>query len=262
MNYQTVLLTKEKSIACITLNRPDVHNAINDVLIKELSDILDKLAQDNSIRVVLLTGNGKSFCAGADIQWMQRTADFNEMDNIKDANTLAELMQRLYFLNKPTIALVNGAAIGGGVGLAACCDIAIAVDTAKFCLSEVKIGLIPSVISPFVIAAMGKRQAQRYFLTAETFDAIQAQQMQLIHHICTAENLAAEGLRFTNLLINNGPVAVAEAKKLIQDVTYQSIDNTLMTQTAKSIARLRTSAEGREGIQAFLNKRSPNWIKS
>lgn len=262
MNYQTLLLTKEKNIAQITLNRPDVHNAINDVLIQEFSDVLDKLAQDNSIRVVLLTGDGKSFCAGADIQWMQRTADYNETDNFNDANQLAELLQRLYFLNKPTIALVNGAAMGGGIGLAACCDIAIAAESAKFCLSEVKIGLIPSVISPFVIAAMGKRQAQRYFLTAETFDAKQAQQMQLIHHVCTLENLASEGLRFANLLLNNGPIAVLEAKKLIQNVAYQTIDSMLMAQTAETIAQLRSSAEGREGIQAFLNKRAPNWTQS
>lgn len=262
MTYQTIVLTKEKNIASITLNRPNVHNAIDDVLIKEFTHVLDELAHDNKIRVVLLTGNGKSFSAGADIQWMQRTAGYNEADNLSDANKLAELMQKLYSLNKPTIALINGAAIGGGVGLAACCDIAIAIESAKFCLSEVKIGLIPSVISPFVIAAIGKRQAQRYFLTAETFDAKQAQQMQLIHHICTSENLIDEGLHFANLLLNNGPLAVAAAKKLIQDMAYQTINSDLMAQTAKIIAQLRTSSEGREGIQAFLNKRDPNWAQS
>lgn len=260
MNYQTLKITKNSStIFTLILNRPTVHNAFDETLISEMTQALEQLSQEKNLRVLLITGEGKSFSAGADLNMMQRMANFTEAENLADAKKLANLMNLLYNFPIPTIALVNGATYGGGVGLVACCDIALANESAKFCLSEVKLGLIPAVISPYVIAAIGQRQAQRYFLTAEVFDAQQAKNIQLIHDICK-DNLDSVGLSIAQEISKNGPNAIKEAKKSILALSPFLQDKNLIEQTASKIAELRTSSEGQEGIQAFLAKRSPNWI--
>ncbi len=248
-----------EGIATLWLDRPDRHNAFDDGLIRELDDAIDILGKNRAVRVVILAGKGKSFSAGADLGWMRRMADASEADNEKGAADLAEMMHRLSSLAKPTVALVQGAALGGGVGLVAACDMAVAAADAVFALSEVRLGLIPSVISPYVIAAIGPRAAQRYFLTAERFDAVTAERLGLVHAVVPAEQLWAEGRRLAALLVQNAPTAMAEAKRLIADVAGRPIDAALRTETARRIARLRAGAEAREGVSAFLEKRKPRW---
>lgn len=254
-----LLTTSNNHIASITLNRPEIHNAFDDALIKELTETLEQIHQDDDIRIVLLQANGKSFSAGADVNWMQRMADYDEKQNYQDSLALAKLMQILYSLKQPTIAVVQGAAFGGGVGLVACCDIAIASDAASFCLSEVKIGLIPAVISPYVIAAIGERHARRYFLSAERFDAKQALAMGLVSEIVSSDDLTATATALAETILKNSPQAVSQAKQLIAQVANSSIDKQLIDYTAKEIAKIRVSPEGQEGLQAFLAKRKPNW---
>ncbi len=252
----------DDGVAQITLTRPEVHNAFNDTLINELNAVLNGLGTDERVRVVVLSAQGRSFSAGADLKWMQRTAAYSEVENLKDAQALAELMHTLNFLPKPTMALVQGPAIGGGVGLVACCDIALAAETAKFCLSEVKLGLIPAVISPYVIAAMGQRAARRYFLTAEMFSATEAYRLGLVHKVVPDEALHDVGRRMIKELLVGGPTAQVAAKDLIFEVSGRPLDDTLSEQTAERIAHLRTSGEAQEGIAAFLEKRKPRWVKS
>ncbi len=252
----------DDGVAWLTLTRPEVHNAFNDTLIGELSAVLTGLGTDERVRAVVLSAQGRSFSAGADLKWMQRTAAYSEAENLKDAQALAGLMRSLNGLPKPTIALVQGPAYGGGVGLVACCDIAIAAETAKFCLSEVKLGLIPAVIAPYVIAAIGERSARRYFLTAETFSATEAQRLGLVHKVVPDEALRDIGLRMIKALLVGGPNAQVAAKSLIFEVSGRPLDDTLREQTAERIARLRTSGEAQEGIAAFLEKREPRWGKS
>ncbi|MFH1804074.1 MAG: enoyl-CoA hydratase/isomerase family protein [Pseudomonadota bacterium] len=248
-------------VARITLNRPDIHNAFDDGLIAGLTAMLGSLATDPMVRVVQLIGAGKSFSAGADLNWMKRMADYSHAENLADSQALARLMKTLNFLPKPTIALINGAAFGGGVGLAACCDIAIASNRASFCLSEVKLGLIPAVISPYVVEAIGEAQARRYFLSAERFDAPTAQRISLIHEIVAENDLLARGDEMAALLVQNGPHAMQAAKDLIYAVANRPIDDAMIDDTANRIAKLRASAEGREGIRAFLEKRAAQWVK-
>ena len=245
--------------ATLWLNRPERHNAFDDGLIAELSAALAELAADSAIRVVLLAGRGKSFSAGADLAWMKRMAGYTAAENEADAQKMAEMLHRLESLPKPTIALVQGAAMGGGVGLVAACDIAIAAEDAQFALSEVRLGLIPAAISPYVIAAIGPRAARRYFLTAERFDARRALGLGLVSAVVPTADLATEASRLADILCQNGPAAMAEAKRLIADVTGRPIDAALRTETAGRIARQRASAEGREGVAAFLEKRKPSW---
>ncbi len=245
--------------ATLWLNRPERHNAFDDALIAELSAALVELAADSAIRVVLLAGRGKSFSAGADLAWMKRMAGYTAAENEADALKMAEMLHRLEIFPKPTIALVQGAAMGGGVGLVAACDIAIAAEDAQFAFSEARLGLTPATISPYVIAAIGPRAARRYFLTAERFGARQALHLGLVSAVVPATDLAGEADKLADILCQNSPGAMAEAKRLIADVTGRTIDAALRSETAGRIARQRASVEGREGVAAFLDKRKPSW---
>lgn len=253
--------TDERGRAIITLNRPELHNAFDDTLITSLTEELKRLERDPNIRVVLLAARGKSFSSGADLNWMRRMAEYSFEENLSDAMELAELMKTLANLAKPTIALVQGAAIGGGVGLVACCDIALASDKAIFCLSEVKLGLVPAVISPYVAAAIGPRATRRYFITAERFSADEAYRLGLVHEVLQAEELVERADQLTELLLQNGPQAIASAKALVSEVALSFLDDDLIADTAERIAEIRATDEGREGLSAFLEKRTPNWIK-
>ena len=257
----TLQIAEAHHVARITLNRPDVHNAFDDGLIADLTAALENLSGKPAVRAVVLTGSGASFSAGADLNWMRGMANASEAANRADSERLARLMRTLNFLPQPTIARVNGAAYGGGVGLVACCDIAIAADTAKFGLTEVKLGLVPAVISPYVAAAIGARQARRLFVTGEVFDAAEAQRIGLIHRSVPTALLDETVERVLSGLAKGGPVAQREAKMLALrsgGVDRKSAER-LDGQNAELIARLRVSAEGQEGLSAFLDKRSPDW---
>ena len=247
--------------ATVTLNRPDVHNAFDDKLIALLTRELDALDRNPTVGVVVLAAAGKSFCAGADLKWMRRMADYSEAENQADAEALAALMKTLNRLSKPTVAEVQGAAYGGGVGLICCCDIAIASEAAQFSISEVKLGLIPSVISPYVVAVIGERQARRYALGAETFDAIEAKRIGLVHEVTAAEDLQAAVDAMVEALLANGPAAMAETKDQIAGVANRPVDDRLIAAAAARIARIRVSDEGCEGVAAFLEKRKPGWAR-
>ena len=256
-----ILATDRGAVRQIALNRPDVHNAFDDGLIAELTAALVEAGRDDAVRAVVLTGTGASFSAGADLHWMRGMAAASEEDNREDSLRLAALVRTLQFCPKPTLARVNGAAYGGGVGLVAACDIAIGAEGAKFGLTEVKLGLVPAVISPYVVAAIGVRQARRLFLTGEVFDAAEACRIGLLHRVVPAEALD-EAEEFTlKLLAKAGPQAQREAKQLalrmggIDERDAGRID----AQNAELIARLRVSAEGQEGLGAFLDKRAPAW---
>ena len=245
--------------ATMTLNRPDVHNAFDEDLIARLTEMLTGLDNDPAVRAVVLAANGKSFSAGGDLNWMRKMADYSPAENLADAEALAALMKTLDGLSKPTVAAVQGPAYGGGVGLISCCDIAVASDSARFSISEVKLGLIPAVISPYVIAAIGERQARRYFLSAEAFDTHEARRIGLVHEVVAAGELDKTVGGFVDLLLENGPAAVAEAKDLIRAVARRPVDESLIADTAARIARVRASSEGKEGVTAFLEKRKPGW---
>ena len=248
-------------VLTITLNRPDIHNAFDDQLIVELTRTLEVAGADKTIRVVVLTGAGKSFSAGADLNWMRRMAAFTEEENYHDAMALGELMLTLNRLPKPTIARVNGAAYGGGVGLIACCDIAIAANDAQFALTEVKLGLIPAVISPYVVAAIGEKKARRYFLTGERFSAADAVSFGLLNTSVAPNDLDQAVQAMLDMLMIPGPVAQAEAKDLIASVAHRPPTDSVVADTAERIAHIRISPEGQEGLAAFLEKRSPGWLK-
>ena len=255
----TLLTTIDAGIATIRMNRPDVHNAFDDALIEALTLELRRVERLPEAKIVVLAANGKSYSAGADLNWMKRMAKYSREENLRDAAALAGLMRTLDGLGKPTIARVQGAAYGGGVGLVACCDIAIASTEASFSLSEVRLGLIPSVISPYVIAAIGERAARRYFLTAERFDAREALRVDLVHQVVDAGALDEAVAKMAGELLKGGPRAQAAAKKLIADVSRRPMDDGLSNETAKRIAEIRVTDEGREGVAAFLDKRKPNW---
>lgn len=247
-------------VARLRLSRPEVHNAFDAALVGELTAALDRLAQDDRIRVVVLEGAGPSFSAGADLHWMRGMAQASEAENREDALALARLMRTLDELPKPTIARVHGAAFGGGVGLVACCDIAIAAHDAKFGLTESRLGLLPAAISPYVIAAIGARQARRWFATAEVFGADEAQRIGLLHEVANATALDTAVQRQVGLLLKAGPIAAAQAKALVRRVARGGDRDRLDADNAGLIARLRVSAEGQEGIAAFLDKRTPDWV--
>lgn len=252
--------TVQDFVATITLRRPDVRNAFNDALIAELTQaILDVGARDD-VRCLVLAAEGKAFCAGADLNWMRRMADYTHAENLLDAAKLAEMLRVLYACPKPTIARVQGDAYAGGTGLVAACDIAVSSDTAAYCLSEVKLGLIPATISPYVIRAMGARAAHRYFLTAERFDAAEALRIGFVHAVVPADALDAKVAELATALVSAGPEAMKACKRLVQDVAERDIDAALIQQTVEGIANIRVSPEGREGVQSFLNKRAPNWL--
>jgi methylglutaconyl-CoA hydratase len=260
MTYQYIsTAVDERGVAQLTLNRPEVHNAFDDIMIGELIQALDAFAANNQVRVLLLRSNGKNFSAGADLGWMRSMAQKNYNDNLLDAGELAKLMQKLDNFPAPTITLVQGAAFGGAVGLAACCDIAIASDKASFCLSEVKIGLMPAVISPYVVRAIGERASRRYFLTAERFFAAEALQLGLLHQVVSDDELQQAGDAMVQTLLANSPAAVKAAKSLIFTVANQPTTQALIDETSRRIAAIRVSEEGQEGLSAFLQKRTPAW---
>jgi len=250
-----------RGVATLTMNRPEVHNAFDDQFIAAMTQALETLEKDETVRVVQLAGSGSSFSAGADLDWMKRMAGYSREENLADARGLAELMRRLNSLQKPTLALVQGPAYGGGVGLAACCDIVLATRRASFCLSEVKLGLIPAVISPYVMAAIGEKACRRYFLTAEPFAATEAFRLGLVHELLENEEaLAAAAERIVFMLLRNSPTALTAAKELIAAVSGQPLTGSLLAATAGRIADQRASVEGKEGVAAFLEKRRPAWI--
>lgn len=252
-------LAVSDGVATLTLARPGVHNAFDEALIARLSAHLAALDADPAVRVVVLAGEGRSFCAGADLDWMRRMAEFGHAENLADAQALAAMLHALDTLGKPTIARVHGAAFGGGVGLVAACDIAIAADTAQFALSEARLGLIPATISPYVIEAIGARAARRYFLTAERFSAAEAQRIGLVHEVVAADLLDARIATLVALLREAGPAAQRESKWLVRDVAGRPIDAGLIATTAERIADVRASSEAREGVAAFLARRKPAW---
>lgn len=256
-----LLRRRAEGIAELVLNRPEKRNAFDDNIIQQLIGRLEETEQDPDIRVVVLRSEGKHFSAGADLGWMKRMAQNSHAENLDDARQLARLLECLNLLSKPTVALVQGAAYGGAVGLAAACDIVIASRQAQFCLSEVRLGLIPAVISPYVIRAIGERQCRRYFITAEVFSAEQAMQFGLVHLIEDSdEAMQSRCDQLLEQMSNNGPLAMQAAKSLIHAVSHKLIDAAVIEDTAQRIADIRVSAEGQEGLSAFLNKRRANWI--
>lgn len=261
MPFQALEIELQGPIATIWMNRPELHNAFDETLIAELTAACIALDQDADIRVVILAGRGKSFSAGADLNWMKRAANNGLDDNLNDARTLARMLRALAELGKPTIARIQGAALGGGMGLAAACDIAVASSQAVFATSEVKFGIIPSAISPYVLRAIGARQATRYFQSAERIDAARAHEIGLVHETVAPEALDAKVADIVAALLQGGPLAQAAAKDLIRAVDGEPVNETLVEETAHRIARLRATPEAREGIGAFLDKRSPAWIE-
>ncbi|WP_158046037.1 enoyl-CoA hydratase/isomerase family protein [Skermanella pratensis] len=250
---------RDDGVATVSMNRAEVHNAFNDQVIAEMTATLRRLGEDDRVRAVVLRAAGKSFSAGADLGWMQRMAGYGQDENLRDAEGLAELMRTLNFLPRPTVAVVQGAAFGGGVGLVACCDIAIAAEGASFSLSEVKLGLIPAVISPYVVAAIGERASRRYFLTAERFAADEALRIGLVHQVVPADRLDAAVDAILARLAEGGPAAQKAAKDLVFAVAHRPVNATMIRDTAERIATIRASSEGREGLAAFLEKRKPAW---
>lgn len=257
-----VLLNRRSGgVTEVVLNRPDKRNAFDDVIIQQLINALEEVNTDDSTSVVILRSEGKHFSAGADLGWMRRMADNTRQENLDDSRELARLMNVLNHLSKPVIGLVQGAAFGGAVGLAACCDIVLATEKSSFCLSEVKLGLIPAVISPYVVRAIGERQARRYFISAEVFTARQAEHYGLVHEVC--DDVEAMNRRCDELLLQlalNGPEAMKAAKDLVFAVSHKVIGTNVIDDTAQRIADIRVGAEGQEGLSAFLNKRKANWV--
>ena len=255
-----IRIATQAHVATVVLNRPEVRNAFNDELIAELSEVFTRLGDDARVRAIVLAANGPAFCAGADLNWMRRMADYTREENLRDAGQLAFMLRTLYECPKPTIARVQGDVYAGGLGLVAACDMAVSVDSAHFCLSEVKLGLIPATISPYVIRAMGPRAAHRWFLTAERFDAAEARRLGLVHEVVGAERLDATVAGLLQALTSASPNAVRACKQLVQDVAERDITRLLIERTVEGIADIRASDEGKEGVQSFLQKRKPAWL--
>lgn len=260
MPFTTLEIELNNQAATIWMNRPDLHNAFDEILIAELTAACIALDGDADVRIVVLGGRGKSFSAGADLNWMRRAANNGIDENLNDARALAGMLRTLAEMKKPTIARVQGAALGGGMGLAAACDIAVASTKAVFATSEVKFGIIPSAISPYVLRAIGARQATRYFQTAERIAAARAREIGLVHEVAEPEALDAKVAEIVAALLAGGPNAQAAAKDLIRAVDHQPVNHTLVEDTAHRIAHLRATPEAREGIGAFLDKRQPGWL--
>jgi methylglutaconyl-CoA hydratase len=249
-----------EAVALVMLARPDVHNAFDAKLIRELTHALAAIDGNPDVRAVVLLGEGRNFCAGADLNWMKAMARYGAAENLADAKALAAMLRTLHLLSKPTIARVHGATYGGGVGLIACCDIAFAAHDATFSLSEAKLGLIPATIAPYVVEAIGARQSRRYFLSAERFTAAEAFRIGLIHDLQPLDQLDGSINELLGALLVAGPQAQAESKALIRAVASRPIDEAVIADTAARIARVRASAEGKEGVSAFLEKRAPRWV--
>ena len=260
MTPSTLIIDRAGAVATVTLNRPAVRNAFNAASIAELTTAFTHLGGDDSVRAIVLRAEGKAFCAGADLHWMQQMADFNDAENLADARQLAHMLQTIYLCPKPVVTRVQGDCYAGGMGLVAACDIAIAADHAQFCLSEVKLGLIPATISPYVISAMGQNTARRYFLTAERFDAVEAVRIGFVQQAVPLAQLDTTLQPILDALCNASPHAVREAKRLVREIGGQPLTAALIDDTAARIAAIRGSDEGREGVRAFLEKRAPSWL--
>ncbi|MGL1834018.1 enoyl-CoA hydratase/isomerase family protein [Rhodocyclaceae bacterium SMB388] len=258
--YQTLEIELKQGVANVWMNRPDVHNAFNAQLIVDLTEACNELDADDAVRLVVLGGRGKSFSAGADLNWMKAAGEASEAENFGDAMRLAGMLRTLAEMNKPTIARVQGAALGGGTGLASACDICVASERAVFATSEVKFGIIPSAISPYVIRAIGERQAYRYFLSAERIGAQRAFEIGLAHEVVAADQLDAKVAEIVGALLQGGPLSQAAAKDLIRGVANRPIDDAVVEDTARRISQLRVTPEAREGLDAFLSKRPAAWV--
>ena len=262
MTYETLQCELNQGIGLIWLNRPDLRNAMNDVMLDELTQALGDAISDDAVRVILLAGRGKAFCAGGDLAWMKKARAMSPEEARADSGRLARVLRLLHQSPKPTVARVHGAAFAGGMGLVAACDIAIASADTRFCLSEVKLGLIPAMISPYVIKAMGERQARRYFLSAEVFEAAEAWRIGLVQSIVPDDELDGAVNAMLGQLLAAGPQAMGHCKQLIADVAGKVIDDALSAETAARIAQVRASDEAQEGIAAFFEKRKPSWLAS
>ncbi len=260
MAYETVTYEKQDRLALVTFNRPEIHNAFNSTVITEMQEIFDEIAGDDSLRAVVLSGKGKSFCAGADLNWMRGVIKQSFEENLEESNALADLFWSIYTCKRPVIGRINGAAIGGGTGFVAVCDIAIAARSAVFSFSEVKIGVVPACIGPYVIKKMGEGKTRELFITGERMKADRAHEVGLVNRVVEDDHLDAETDTLLKHILTSGPEAVAMAKKLISDVPNQTPDE-FKPYTAEMIARLRVSDEGQEGMDAFLNKRKPRWAE-
>lgn len=258
--YKTILFNIKNNIAHVTLNRPDIHNAFNDVMIRELIEVFADIEKRAEVRVVVFTGEGKSFCAGADLNWMRKVKDYSYEQNLRESLELSDMLFGMYACSKPTIARVNGAAIGGGTGLVAVCDIAVAAESAKFSFSEVKIGLIPACISPYVVKKCGEGKCREFFLTGERMTAERALAAGLINKVVAQEELDSAVTQFTSQLLSSGPEAISRCKELLRNVPQMSYED-VKRYTAEVIAQIRNSAEGQEGMAAFLEKRKPKWLE-
>jgi methylglutaconyl-CoA hydratase len=258
--YTTIYIDRDGRIARIWLNRPEVHNAFNAIMIRELRDAIHDVSEDPRVRVVVVSGQGKSFCAGADLNWLREIIHFSYNENLQESTELADCLEELYALPKPTIARVNGAAIGGGNGFLAACDIIVAARDAVFSLSEAKLGLVPAVISPYVVRRIGESRARRYFLTGERFDAARAEEIGLVNRSVDPGMLDAQVDDFARMMLTSGPEALAKAKELLRQVPRLSFEEAKRF-SVEMIAGLRVSAEGQEGMAAFLEKRKPKWAE-
>ncbi len=261
MKYKTLEVATVHGVSVIWMNRPEVRNAFNETMIAELTQAFRAADADPGLRAVVLAGHGPAFCAGADLNWMKKMSGYNEKENRADAMGLATMLNTIYMMKKPTVARVHGAAFAGGMGLVAACDIAVAAQEAEFCLSEVKLGLTAATISPYVVAAMGERHARRYFLSAERFTAAEAFRIGLVHDLATTEELDASVNTLLSRLLEASPAAIAASKELIRRVAHGAIDPDMIADTAARIAAARASADGKEGVRSFLEKRKPSWAE-
>ncbi|NND91800.1 MAG: hypothetical protein HKN42_13145 [Granulosicoccus sp.] len=252
--------TDKRGVSTITLNRPENHNAMDRGFIDEFSQALGHL--NSNTRVLVITASGRHFCGGADIKWMRASAELSETENMADAMALSNLLETLNAFSKPTIARVSGAALGGGTGLVCCCDIVVADDTAQFGFPEVRLGILPATISPYVIAAIGPRLARRYFLTGERIDSLEAYHLGMIHDVCSADTIQRHVEDQISALLEGGSEAQSATKQLIRDVTHRPVDETLRTELARRLAHIRAGTEAQEGLKAFLEKRPARWQTS
>lgn len=260
MNTSTLQIERDGPVVRVFLNRPEVRNAFNDAVIAELTGAFRALSDEPGVRAVVLGGHGKAFCAGADLGWMRSMADYSWEQNRADAQALADMLYTIWRCPVPVIGRVQGDCYAGGVGLAACCDILVAAEGVNFCLSEARIGLLPATIGPYVVRALGEQAARRYFVTAERFDAARAQALGFVHEVVPADALDATVQEIAAAVVANGPAAVKACKRLVQDLAGREITDELRADTARRIADIRASDEGKEGVQAFLGKRSPGWL--
>jgi methylglutaconyl-CoA hydratase len=260
MTTTTLDISRQGPVARVFLNRPDVRNAFNDGVIAELTTAFDGFAKDDGLRCIVLGGHGKAFCAGADLAWMRRMADYTWEQNHADAQALAQMLWTMYHCPVPVVGRIHGDCYAGGLGLAAVCDVLVAAEPVTFCLSEARLGLLPATIGPYVVRAMGEQAARRWFVTAERFSAAQARAMGFVHELVAPGALDAKVDELVATLVANGPRAVRACKTLVQDVAGHAIDPMLRDDTARRIADIRASDEGREGIRSFLEKRKPAWL--